>query len=464
MTKYSTESFYRAQIAQSILATDTVPLTLRVTKVPTKTSGLLTISPNTDNEEIIEYNAVDGTAKTITVSKRGIKWDVSALSVDGTDYNNTNYQRSHTVNDSIRWDINQLHINQFSTNSDDQTFTGHVTFTWIVDLGALGDLNVLGKSNPAPVVASEAARDALYTSPVTGDRVYRSDLSSEQIYDGGLASWQSLAVGYTPQNATDTVKGVVEIATTAESKAGTNTGGTGASVSVLPSDIAANTQSGTFIYTSSSDVSDTYTCNLTPALTAYTTGMKVRVKFTTANTWACTIDINSLGAKSIKLIDWTDPLDWDIAASSINELIYDGTNFVLQSIIMRASSSDATTWTNNTKAMTPSATKDSIKDSIWAPSSVWSTSGSGAKTSWNIQATTSWFVTATCDSSFSNSVLAYVWASNPANILIGQCSRNSWQNVRTSLCFPVKKWYYYRLDWSGGDSGDSYQAYFTPSA
>ena len=92
--------------------------------------------------------------------------------------------------------------------------------------------------------------------------------------------------------------------------------------------------------------------------------MMVRVKFDTVNTGACSLNLNSLGAKSIKLIDGSDPLDGDIAAGSTNDLVYDGTNFVLQSVAVRASSSDATTGTNTLKFMTPSTTKDSIKDSI----------------------------------------------------------------------------------------------------
>lgn len=86
----------------------------------------------------------------------------------------------------------------------------------------------------------------------------------------------------------------MEIATTAESIAGTDTGGTGALLSVLPSDIAKNTQSGVFTYAASADVSDTYTATLVPALTAYATGMRVRILFTTANTGACTLNLNAL--------------------------------------------------------------------------------------------------------------------------------------------------------------------------
>ena len=76
----------------------------------------------------------------------------------------------------------------------------------------------------------------------------------------------------------------MEESTSAQSIAGTQTGETGAELFVNPLNIAKNSQSSCHTYTSSADVSDTYTATMTPTLTAYTTGMKIRVKFTTANT------------------------------------------------------------------------------------------------------------------------------------------------------------------------------------
>ena len=115
-----------------------------------------------------------------------------------------------------------------------------------------------------------------------------------QRYNAGTAQWESFDVGTPTPNASTTVAGKEEIATTAQSKAGTDTGETGAKLSVLPSDIAANTQSGTFVYAVDSGANDTYVVALTPALTAYTTGQKLTLKFATANTGACTVNVNSL--------------------------------------------------------------------------------------------------------------------------------------------------------------------------
>jgi hypothetical protein len=74
---------------------------------------------------------------------------------------------------------------------------------------------------------------------------------------------------------------------------------------------------------------DTITGNLTPALTAYTAGMKVAFTPANNNAGAATININSLGAKSIVKGDGTALAADDLQASTAHLLMYDGTNFVL---------------------------------------------------------------------------------------------------------------------------------------
>ena len=109
---YSAESFYRWTIRQSITSTVVPPFALKVSKVPTLTTWLLTVSPNTSNEEIFEYTWIDATALTITVTKRGLNPSSQTLNTSGTDYDNTSFMKSHSQNDSIRGDVNHLHIIQ----------------------------------------------------------------------------------------------------------------------------------------------------------------------------------------------------------------------------------------------------------------------------------------------------------------------------------------------------------------
>lgn len=112
MTTYQAESFYRAKITSSITAGATCPITVRVSKLPTLTNALLTVSPNTESEEIVEYNNPNPTNMTIDIIKRGIKPSSILLSTAGVDYNNTTYQKDHTQNDIIRGDVTHIHINQ----------------------------------------------------------------------------------------------------------------------------------------------------------------------------------------------------------------------------------------------------------------------------------------------------------------------------------------------------------------
>jgi len=93
-------------------------------------------------------------------------------------------------------------------------------------------------------------------------------------------------------------------------------------------DISANAQSGIFTYAADAGANDTYAITLVPALTAYATGQTIRFKANTANTGACTINVNALGAKTIKRPDGNDTLTGDIIANRIYDIIYDGTNFV----------------------------------------------------------------------------------------------------------------------------------------
>lgn len=86
---------------------------------------------------------------------------------------------------------------------------------------------------------------------------------------------------------------------------------------------------------------DTYVATLVPAPAAYVTGEHYRFKANTANTGACTINFNGLGAKAIKKAAGgvTTDLDTnDIRAGQWVDLVYDGTNMQMQSILGNAPS------------------------------------------------------------------------------------------------------------------------------
>lgn len=91
---------------------------------------------------------------------------------------------------------------------------------------------------------------------------------------------------------------------------------------------------------------DTYACSLSPAIVAYTTGQVVWFKANTANTGAATLNLNAIGAKTIKKNKDADLADNDIKAGQWVAVAYDGTNFQLVSpynTILLSQVSDITT-------------------------------------------------------------------------------------------------------------------------
>ena len=88
---------------------------------------------------------------------------------------------------------------------------------------------------------------------------------------------------------------------------------------------------------------------MTPALTAYTDGMRITFKADVLNTTACSLNVNALGAKAIKTSAGADPATGTIIANQYVWLLYDGTNFVIQNPPAGASNTEANTGTDQSK-------------------------------------------------------------------------------------------------------------------
>ena len=97
--------------------------------------------------------------------------------------------------------------------------------------------------------------------------------------------------------------------------------------------VTANDQTrnlGQVAYAEDGGANDNYAITLSPAPTAYTAGMTIAFKANTANTGAATLNVNGLGAKTI-VKDYNATLDDnDIKAGQVVIVVYDGTNFQLQ--------------------------------------------------------------------------------------------------------------------------------------
>lgn len=89
---------------------------------------------------------------------------------------------------------------------------------------------------------------------------------------------------------------------------------------------------GRITYAEDSGAVNAYLAALPQTLSAYTAGLTIWIKIAHTNTGASTINVDSLGAKSIKRMDGTDVAAGDLIAGAIQELSYDGTNFLLTSV------------------------------------------------------------------------------------------------------------------------------------
>lgn len=90
-------------------------------------------------------------------------------------------------------------------------------------------------------------------------------------------------------------------------------------------------QNASYIYAADSVGTDAYAVSISPTPATYVTGMFIAFKAGTANTGAATLNVNGLGAKTIKKNLDEDLTDNDIKANQITLVMYDGTNFQLLS-------------------------------------------------------------------------------------------------------------------------------------
>lgn len=74
---------------------------------------------------------------------------------------------------------------------------------------------------------------------------------------------------------------------------------------------------------------DAITITTGATLTAYNSVEIYWIDIQSDNTGACTLNVDSIGAKSIKMADGTDPAAGQVEAGAVQGFWYDGTNFVL---------------------------------------------------------------------------------------------------------------------------------------
>jgi hypothetical protein len=119
--------------------------------------------------------------------------------------------------------------------------------------------------------------------------------------------------------------------------------------------IQSNSSNEINSYLVDSGSANAYAVTLIPAITAYTTGLKIVFQAVNANTTTSTLAVNGLTAKTIKK-NVSSNLDAnDIMANGIYEVIYDGTNF---QFLGTFGSSNAPRVNGTTSSTTPTPNAD----------------------------------------------------------------------------------------------------------
>ncbi len=100
----------------------------------------------------------------------------------------------------------------------------------------------------------------------------------------------------------------------------------------------ADMQENTPTYAADTGSANAYVVTLSPAVTAYTAGLEVKFLASNTNTAASTLNVNGVGATSIKRDASFDLAPNDITDGDIVHVIHDGTNWQMQRLDNRKSS------------------------------------------------------------------------------------------------------------------------------
>lgn len=308
------QSFFRATLQSPITAAQTSNIVL--SDVPEYTAGGETVYLNILDPDSPETISVTGWNSGTNILS-GVTRGVAKYSGGGSSAS------AHGAGIAVVLSNDWNYFQDFATAINSKVDTAGDTMSGLLQFSGTSTEGLRLKSLTTP------QRDALTAS--NGAIIYNTTTGEFNVYQGG--AWSVVASGSTQPDASTTVAGKVEIATQSELNNGTATGGTGASLVATPDTMAVTSQNNTQKYNTSTGSSNAYVLTLTPAPTAYVAGQGFTFKANFANTGTATLDVNSLGAKTLKVPNGSGLISDDIVVGQIVSVTYDGTDFIITSPI-----------------------------------------------------------------------------------------------------------------------------------
>jgi len=244
-------------------------------------------------------------------------------------------QGSVAQNVEMSFETENIRLEKTSTDTHTLIYdrTSSVPQSWLAvgsmaTIQAVWDTAVNASGGGATLVSHGALIDSATgkTTPVNGDYVGLMDSAASNVLK--KLSWANIKA--TLKTYFDTLYTAALLLLTGYAKAaGTISAAdsiTGAIQKLDGNDDLKVNLSGSNLYAAATGT-DTYAATLTPAVAAYVTGLRLHVSFANTNTTAATLNVNGLGAKSLKKDVATALSASDIVAGKIYTLFYDGTNF-----------------------------------------------------------------------------------------------------------------------------------------
>lgn len=351
-----------------------------------------TVEPQTTRSEFISFTGItqntDGTA-----SLTGVTRGLTRTPAGSTCTASTTLAQRHPAQSTFIISDSPCYFAEYAVKRNDETVTGQWAFPYPSSSNTVAtkgyvDTVALGSPTVAQIVVTATAGETVRSGQIVFYDRYIGEwlladadtasttqnvllgvaqgagtdgvaisggvlLHGVDTYQGGMRAGQQIFISSTA-GATSTVSrgvgrliGMARTATnlyfdpTTLDLALTGAGST-TPTSVNRYETQISIQTSTSTYAVDSGSTDAYAINLTPAPTGYVAGLRAVFKATTANASTSTLNINGLGAQTLKKFGTIDLQTGDIKANQLVEVVYDGTNFQVVSPISNSNIATST--------------------------------------------------------------------------------------------------------------------------